>query len=139
MFLLTMAIAVFCVVLMNDNPWLRAALMTSAAGITLNAMIAMILARGERQAFSIGFVVGTVFFYLGAYGYEFMLPYLITVRLHELMKEIVVSMPDDDHFFLVMGTFWFLMTTFASGAIACRWYRSVQAAGHPHEKSQSTD
>src|SRR6187549_3777670 len=62
--LLTTGVAVFCVVLMNENEWLRATYVTIALGIVLNALIAAIFARGQRQAFSLGFIVGCLFFAL---------------------------------------------------------------------------
>ena len=58
--LLTAAVAVFCVVLMNDNKWLRATYVTASLGVLLNAFIAAIFARGQRQAFALGFVVGAL-------------------------------------------------------------------------------
>jgi uncharacterized membrane protein len=126
--LLTTGVAVFCVVLMNENKWLRATYVTVSLGVALNALIAAIFARGERQAYSIGFVVGIAFFGLAVYSAVFTLPYLLTMELHQWLKATVASPPSDEHFAVVTGVFWVMLTATTSGFVSRRWYaRSTEA------------
>jgi hypothetical protein len=123
--LLTACVAVFCVVLMNDNKWLRATYVTAALVIALNALIAAIFARGEKQAFAIGFVVGIAFFCVAANGGVFTLPYLLSVELQSWIASFSSAPPSDEHFGVVVGIFWALLTAFTSGLVSQRWQRLV--------------
>jgi hypothetical protein len=129
--MLTAAVAVSCVVLMNENEWLRAAYVTASLGILLNALIAAVFSRGERQAFFIGFLVGAVFCgTAGLYSAGFTLPYLLSVELHKWLKQSVSHPPSDMHFATVMGISWIMASAVASGCLACRW-RAVRPGGPP--------
>jgi hypothetical protein len=123
--LLTAGVAVFCVVLMNENKWLRATYVTASLVIALNALIAAIFARGEQQAFAIGFVVGTLFFGVAANGGIFTLPFLLTLELQKWITSFTTSPPSDEHFGVVMGIFWAMLTAASSGLLGQRWHRSV--------------
>lgn len=125
--LLTAGVAVFCVVLMNENKWLRATYVTASLVIALNALIAAIFARGEQQAFSIGFVAGILFFGVAANGGTFTLPYLLSVELQNWIASVVATPPSDEHFGIVLGIFWVMLTAFSSGLLGQRWHRSVAA------------
>ena len=124
--LLTAGVAVFCVVLMNENKWLRATYVTASLGVLLNALIAAIFARGNRQAFAIGFVVGTLFCGPAAYSAAFTLPYLLSMELHTLLKQTVATPPSDEHFWIVMSVFWIMLTAASAGFIGRWWHRSTQ-------------
>ena len=124
--LLTALIAVFCVVLVNENEWLRATYVTCALGAVLNAAIAAIFARGERQAFAGGFIVGSFFFGVSVYAATVTLPYLLTARLLDWMQSASAA-PSDDHYWIITTTTWVMLTASSSGLIARAWYLRVQA------------
>jgi hypothetical protein len=124
--LVTTLIAIFCVVLVKENEWLRAAYVTCALAALLNAANAAIFARGERQAYATGFMVGSGLFAVFGYAAPLTLPYLLTVRLYDWMKAASVA-PDDEHYWIVTITGWAFLTAMSSGMIARGWYRHVQA------------
>jgi hypothetical protein len=126
---LTAAVAVSCVVLMNENEWLRAAYVTASLGILLNALIAAIFSRGQRQVFSIGFIAGAVFCgTAGLYSAGFTLPYLLSIELQKWIKQSASHPPSDMHFAIVMGISWTIATATMSGFLACKW-RATRADG----------
>jgi hypothetical protein len=125
--LFTAAVAVFCVVLTNENKWLRAVYVTAALGFELRALIISIFARGERRAFALGYIVGTLFCVPSAYAAAFTLPYLLTIELQTLLKNTVGSPPSDEHFAVVMVVFWVVLTGASAGYLGRWWYRYVQA------------
>lgn len=134
---MTAAVAVFCVVLMNDNKWVRATYVTAALAIEMNAWIAAIFARGERRAFAVGFVVGTFFCLPTAYTAAFSLPYLLTLELQTLIKSTSTTPPSDEHFYVVMGVFWVALTATSAGYLARWWQRSVaRATSKPAETDE---
>jgi hypothetical protein len=124
--LLTGIVAAFCVVLVNENEWLRATYVTGSLAVLLNAVIAAIFARGRRQAFAGGFVVGSFLFGLSCYAAPVTLPYLLTARLYDWMQATSVA-PDDDHYWIVMATTWAMLMATSSGVVARGWHLHVQA------------
>lgn len=124
--LMTALIAVFCVVLVNENEWLRATYVTCALAAILNAAIAAIFARGGRQAFAGGFIVGSFFFGVSVYAAVLTLPYLLTERFYDWLQTASAA-PSDDHYWIVTTTTWVMLTAASSGFIARAWYLRVQA------------
>lgn len=123
----TVGVAVFCFVLVNDNEWLRAAFVTAALCAAFHAVIAAIFTRGERQIFAIGFVLGTLFAGASAPAAGVTLPYVITVKLAEWIKQTMTSPPSDEHFLIVMGVFWALLAATSSAFVSLAWHRVYQA------------
>ncbi len=124
--LLTMFAGFFCAVLMNDNEWLRATLVTAALGMGLNALLAAIFARGQRQAFAIGYVAGTVFFGLSINAYAVTLPFLLTVELRKWIEATSPTPPGEEHFVVIMSVFWITLTAIVSGRIGQAWHNRIQ-------------
>ncbi len=124
--LLTALIAVFCVTLVNENEWLRATYVTCALGAVLNAPIAAIFARGERQAFAGGFIAGSFLFGVSVNAAAATLPYLLTLRLYDWMKAASAA-PSEEHYWIITTTTWVMLTAVSSGLIARAWYLRVQA------------
>lgn len=125
--LVTAGVAVFCVVLLNENQWLRATYVTAALSAGLNALVAAILARGERQAFAIGFVAGVAFFAASALAASVTLPFLLTMELLEWLRSARPTPPSEEHFYIVTSVFWVLLTAISSGYLGRWWYRAAQA------------
>ncbi len=126
-------IALLVVVLMNENEWLFATYTTLLGGVVLSVLVTSICARGERQFFSLGFICCFPVYYISIYSYAVSLPYLLTVRLYEFLKSANVDMPSDDHFYIVMGSFWILLTSFGMGRLGQYWFRRTQEEGQPRD------
>lgn len=124
--LLTALVAVFCVALVNENEWLRATYVTCALASLFNAAVAAIFARGERQAFAVGYVVGSFLFALSAYAATVTLPFLLTMKLYDLMKEASIA-PSDEHYWIITITAWAVITATSSGIIARTFHCRAQA------------
>lgn len=128
--LLTLVVALFCVASMADSPWWRATLTTLDLCLFLNAIIASIILRGERQAFALGYAVASVFFLMSLYtlvGIE-TLPLMITQALWTHMASISMSPPPEEHFYIVAALFWAFSCGYFGGMLAKRWHRKRIAA-----------
>jgi hypothetical protein len=119
----TVVSALFCVALFNDNEWWRATLGTITTAMILNALLAGVFLRGERQAYSLSYFLGAVFFATGIYTYAISLPYLITVKVLELSKALATHPPSEENFFVVATIFWLQVTCFSSAYLGRLWYR----------------
>lgn len=119
-------IALFVFVLMNDNKWVLGGYSTLFSGIVLSILITAICARGEKQYFSLGFICCIPVYYLTVYCYPITLPYLITVELYELLTANSVKVPNEDHFIMVMTSFWLFVTSYGMGRLGQYWYRRAR-------------
>lgn len=119
----TVVTALFCVALFNDNQWWRATLGTITTAMILNALLAGVFMRGERQAYSLSYFIGAVFFATGVYTYSISLPYLLTVKVLELSKAFASHPPSDDNYYIVAAIFWLQVTCFSSAYLGRLWYR----------------
>ena len=124
--LVTTGIALFLVVLLNENEWLRATYCTVLLGILLHECVAAICARGERQYFSLGFVCCFPIYYISVFAYAVTLPYLITVKSYEVLEALTVNVPSEDHYVGVMSSLWVLLTSYTLGRLGQYWYRRRQ-------------
>jgi hypothetical protein len=110
--------------LFNESPWWRASLMTLTLCLVLKALIAAVICRGARQAFSLGFVISTVFFLLSLYtlaGVE-TLPYLLTQLVWEHVVIRATTPPSSEHFYMVSVILWGLGCAYSGGLLSVRWY-----------------
>lgn len=130
LFLFTVGVAFFCFVLVTDNDWLRAAYVTAALCLAFHAVIAAIFTRGERQIFAIGFVLGTLFAGAAIPAAGVTLPFLITIKLIEWIKQTMASPPSDEHFMIVMGVFWALLSATSSAFVSLAWHRVYRGSAH---------
>lgn len=119
-------IALFFIILMNENEWLFATYTTLLGGVVLGVLVTAICARGERQFFSLGFICCFPVYYISIYSYAVSLPYLLTVKFYEFLESANVDVPSDDHFLVVMGSFWIFLTSFGMGRLGQYWYRKTQ-------------
>jgi hypothetical protein len=126
-FLFTIGVAVFCFILVTDNPWLRATYVTAALAIALQALIAAIFTRGERQIFAIGFVLGLVFAGASTPAASVTLPFLITIELHDWLEAGMATPPGEEHFMIVMTVFWVLLAATSSAFLSLVWHRVYRA------------
>lgn len=130
--------AVFCAAALTDNEWLRASLGSITSAMIVNAMLQAIFTRGEQRAFALSFFLGAVFFGPSLYTAIASLPYLLTMRLVEVLKSMgMLSGSDSQQNFLILATiFWLQFVCYASGFTGRYWYRRTQQAdlaGHPEQ------
>ena len=118
-------IAMFCMGAMTESPWWRASLMTMALCLFLNAIIASIICRGQKQAFALGYMASSFFYLMALYAMLAIetLPLLLTQLLYGKIIIYCSTPPPEEHFYMVAGMFWAVACGYGGGIMASRWYR----------------
>ena len=126
----TTVLAFSLAVLFNENEWLRATYGTLLLGVVLHEWVTAICARGERQYFALGFVCCLPIYYMSAFIYTEMLPYMITEKSYEILAALGVDLPSEEHYIGVMSSFWVLLASYTLGRLGQYWFRRRQLESH---------